>query len=74
MMEEIEYHGESICEHCGFSMMYEDEPLDFTLGEDTKVEHFQHVPEDLYENFFDHECEFTEHHEYDEPTVEAVEY
>lgn len=71
MEDEIAYNGESACEECGFSLMYEDEPLDFTLDVETKEEYFEYVTVD---GFFDHVCHFTDHYEYDEPTVETVEY
>lgn len=64
---EIEYTHESVCEECGHVVWGSGNPTDFTLSADAKEQHGFDAPAD-------HDCEFTEHIEWDEPVTQAVDY
>jgi hypothetical protein len=68
---EIEYHYESECEVCGFALMGK-ENNDFTISQSSKLESKEHF-DDTPVGFFAHDCEFTNHYEYNTPeTIEIT--
>lgn len=69
-----EYHVESSCETCGFTLMFDSvqDAENTVISQESKHDSNEHFGETLV-GFFNHDCKFTDHFHFSEPeTVEIT--